>query len=169
MLITFHPRCNFVTRVKILLRAKADISIANHKKELPLHRACSSDKNIEVTEEWLSEVAGLNLALPRSLPPSLFFSLLPSPPSLPSLPSSLISPSLPPPLPPSLPPPFLKALLYFTEMSDVNIQDADGWTPLMYAAKSQSPVTSKYLLQHGADPNITQVGVAGWVWSVSHL
>lgn len=43
---------------------------------------------------------------------------------------------------------------------DVNLQDSDGWTPLMYAAKSGSSAVVKYLLQRGADPNVAQVGVA---------
>ena len=38
----------FVSRVKLLLRFKADCTIANAKNELPIHRAASSDKNIEV-------------------------------------------------------------------------------------------------------------------------
>ena len=41
-------RCGFVSRVKLLLKHKADTSVANEKNELPLHRAASSDKNIEV-------------------------------------------------------------------------------------------------------------------------
>ena len=41
-------RCGFMSRVKLLLKYKADTSIANEKNELPLHRAASSDKNIEV-------------------------------------------------------------------------------------------------------------------------
>ena len=54
-----------------------------------------------------------------------------------------------------------QALLYFTEMTpNLNVQDADGWTPLMYAAKSESVVVTKYLLQRGADPNVRQVGGA---------
>ena len=34
--------------MKLLLHFKADSSIANGKNELPMHRAASSDKNIEV-------------------------------------------------------------------------------------------------------------------------
>ena len=41
-------RCGFVSRVKLLLKHKADASIANEKNELPLHRAATNDKNIEV-------------------------------------------------------------------------------------------------------------------------
>ena len=41
-------RSGFVSRVKLLLHFKADSSIANGKNELPMHRAASSDKNIEV-------------------------------------------------------------------------------------------------------------------------
>ena len=43
-----HTRCDFPGRVKILLKYKADCTIANKKKELPLHRACGSSNNIEV-------------------------------------------------------------------------------------------------------------------------
>ena len=43
-------------------------------------------------------------------------------------------------------------------MSDnIDTQDADGWTPLMYAAKSKSSAVVKYLLQRKADPNKQQV------------
>lgn len=46
----------------------------------------------------------------------------------------------------------------FAELShNVNIQDEDGWTPLMFAAKSGSTVIVQYLLQRGANPNIRQV------------
>ena len=41
-------RSGFVARVKLLLRYKADCSITNGKNELPIHRAASNDKNIEV-------------------------------------------------------------------------------------------------------------------------
>ena len=41
---------------------------------------------------------------------------------------------------------------------DIDVQDADCWSPLMYAAKSGSIVVVKYLLQRGADPNIKEVG-----------
>ena len=44
-------------------------------------------------------------------------------------------------------------------MPDINIQDADGWTALMFACKAQCNITIQYLLQRGADPNIPQVGV----------
>ena len=44
-------RSGFVIRVKLLLRYKADCSIANGKNELPIHRAASSDKNIEVRQK----------------------------------------------------------------------------------------------------------------------
>lgn len=37
--------------MKLLLRFKADCSIANEKNELPIHRAASSDKNIEVRQQ----------------------------------------------------------------------------------------------------------------------
>lgn len=44
-----HTRCGFPGRVKLLLKNKADCTIANKKKELPLHRACASSSNIEVS------------------------------------------------------------------------------------------------------------------------
>lgn len=44
-------------------------------------------------------------------------------------------------------------------MPDINVQDADGWTALMFACKAQCNITIQYLLQRGADPNIPQVGV----------
>lgn len=34
--------------MKILLKHGVDANIANSKKELPLHKACTSDRNIEV-------------------------------------------------------------------------------------------------------------------------
>ena len=34
--------------MKVLLKHKADCAIGNKKKELPLHRACASNVNIEV-------------------------------------------------------------------------------------------------------------------------
>lgn len=43
-----YTRCGFAGRVKLLLKHKADSAIANKKKELPLHRACASNSNIEV-------------------------------------------------------------------------------------------------------------------------
>ena len=49
MLVYFCcKRCGFISRVKLLLRYKADTSVTNLKNELPLHRAASNDKNIEV-------------------------------------------------------------------------------------------------------------------------
>lgn len=94
--IVVATRCQYGARVRVLLHFNVDVTIANHKQELPLHRACGSDSNME-------------------------------------------------------------ALLYFAEKTpNLNVQDADGWTPLMYAAKSQSVVVTKYLLQRGADPNIGQ-------------
>ena len=91
-------RCQYVERMKLLMRHKADISLANHKQELPLHRACTSNSTIE-------------------------------------------------------------AVLFLVDMTDnINVQDGDGWTPLMYAAKSRSSTVVKYLLQRGADPNMQQVG-----------
>ena len=48
--------------------------------------------------------------------------------------------------------------MMFAERSrTVNVQDEDGWTPLMYAAKSGSTSVVQYLLQRGADPNMRQV------------
>ena len=55
-------RCGFVSRVKLLLRFKADCAIANEKNELPIHRAASSDKNIEVREREERERESLALA-----------------------------------------------------------------------------------------------------------
>ncbi|CAI8035970.1 Serine/threonine-protein kinase EDR1 [Geodia barretti] len=40
-------KCKFVDRVKLLLQFKADAGLPNHKGELPIHRACISDLNIE--------------------------------------------------------------------------------------------------------------------------
>ena len=48
--------------------------------------------------------------------------------------------------------------MMFAELSrDVNVQDEDGWTPLMFAAKSGSAAVIQYLLQRGAKPNLRQV------------
>lgn len=48
--------------------------------------------------------------------------------------------------------------MMFAELSrDVNLQDEDGWTPLMFAAKSGSAAIVQYLLQRGAKPNLRQV------------
>ena len=41
--------------MKVLLHFKADSSIANGKNELPMHRAASSDKNIEVRVQRAGE------------------------------------------------------------------------------------------------------------------
>ena len=47
--------------------------------------------------------------------------------------------------------------MIFAELSrDVNVQDEDGWTPLMFAAKSGSAAVVQYLLQRGAKPNLRQ-------------
>ena len=102
-------RCQFVTRVKMLLRCKADVTIANTKKELPLHRACGSDKNIEVClclhfpllpflpclPLSVCVVQSLSNCTSSLLPSHLSFPpFLPSPP-LPSTLPSLSSPHLP--------------------------------------------------------------------------
>ena len=56
-------------------------------------------------------------------------------------------------------------MMMFTELSgDINIQDEDGWTPLMYAAKSGSAAVVQYLLQRGAMPNMRQVHI----WSIPY-
>ena len=58
------------------------------------------------------------------------------------------------------PPPPPQLVLRLAEvMPDINVQDDDGWTPLMFACKAQCNITIQYLLQRGADPNIPQVGV----------
>ena len=45
----FHwGRSHLVSRMMILLKHGVDANIANNKKELPLHKACTSDRNIEV-------------------------------------------------------------------------------------------------------------------------
>jgi ankyrin repeat protein len=49
----------------------------------------------------------------------------------------------------------LSQIKYLVEHdADVNIQDKEGYTPLMYAAKHQSLPIIKYLVEHGADVNI---------------
>jgi ankyrin repeat protein len=40
--------------------------------------------------------------------------------------------------------------------SDLDVQDMDGWTPLMFAARSKSPNIVHYLLQRGVNPNLQQ-------------
>ena len=48
--------------------------------------------------------------------------------------------------------------MMFAELSrNVNEQDEDGWTPLMFGAKSGSTAVVQYLLQRGAKPNMRQV------------
>ena len=46
--LTCFCRCQFTSRAKLLLLHGADSTVKNNKNELPLHRACCSDKNIEV-------------------------------------------------------------------------------------------------------------------------
>ena len=41
-------RCGFVKRALLLLKHKADPLIGNNKQELPLHRSCSDEANMEV-------------------------------------------------------------------------------------------------------------------------
>ena len=57
------------------------------------------------------------------------------------------------------PPPSQLVLRLAEVMPDINVQDDDGWTPLMFACKAQCNIAIQYLLQRGADPNIPQVGV----------
>ena len=46
----------------------------------------------------------------------------------------------------------------FAELSHgVNVQDEDGWTPLMFAAKGGCAPVVQYLIQRGAKPNLRQV------------
>ena len=48
-------------------------------------------------------------------------------------------------------------MLHFAELApSLDVADGDGWTPLLYAAKSQASASVKYLLQRGANPNVTQ-------------
>ena len=42
---------------------------------------------------------------------------------------------------------------------DLNVQDEDGWTPLMFAAKAGSAAVVQYLIQRGAKTNLRQVSV----------
>ena len=39
---------------------------------------------------------------------------------------------------------------------DINNKDVNGWTPLMYAAKNAKYKLVKFLLEHGANPNIRE-------------
>jgi ankyrin repeat protein len=43
------------------------------------------------------------------------------------------------------------------DRATVSCPDGDGWTPLMYAAKSGCPEYVKLLLDFGADVNIQEV------------
>ena len=54
LILILHTRCGFPSRVKLLLKHKADCTIANKKKELPLHRACASTDNIEVGVPYIT-------------------------------------------------------------------------------------------------------------------
>ena len=51
-------------------------------------------------------------------------------------------------------------------LTNINMQDSDGWTPLMYAARSKCLTIVKYLLQRRANPNIQQVRL---LLNVSHV
>ena len=51
----------------------------------------------------------------------------------------------------------IQLVMPLVETTDVNLQDNNGWTPLMFACKASSSVVVRYLLQRGADPNIAQV------------
>ena len=101
----------------MLLHFKVNVGLTNHKRELPIHRVCISDKNIEV---WGNH---------------------------PQLSHPWITPVC-----------YIQALLYLVELCpDIDVRDGDGWTPLMYAAKSGSSAIVKYLIQRGANPNLRQV------------
>ena len=48
--------------------------------------------------------------------------------------------------------------MMFADLSpNIDVQDEDGWTPLMFAAKSGSAAVVQYLLQRGAKANKRQV------------
>jgi len=48
--------------------------------------------------------------------------------------------------------------MMFAELSpSIDVQDEDGWTPLMFAAKSGSAAVVQYLLQRRAKANKRQV------------
>jgi len=48
--------------------------------------------------------------------------------------------------------------MMFAELSpNIDAQDEDGWTPLMFASKSGLAAVVQYLLQKGAKANIRQV------------
>jgi len=48
--------------------------------------------------------------------------------------------------------------MMFADLSpSIDVQDEDGWTPLMFAAKSGSAAVVQYLLQRGAKANKRQV------------
>ena len=116
--------------MKILLKYKVNVSIANSKNELPIHRACGSDKAIEVYVHILSLSHTHSHTVPHTH----------------TLSHSLTHYHT-----------RKQAVLHFAEQTtDLNIQDNDGWTPLMYGAKSGSSAVVKYLLQKGADPNVSQ-------------
>ena len=139
---SLYPRCKYGIRAKLLIQHNANVMITNNKKEYPLHRACCNDNNMEVC---LKHAASCNMFTIIS-----FLSLfLLSSSSLPSL-------SRPPFL--SLSSFLFQVVLYLSDLvPDINTQDADGWTALMYAARSNCPSVLKYLLQRKADPNLQQV------------
>jgi ankyrin repeat protein len=52
-------KCGFVSRALLMLKYKADPLVGNHKKELPLHRACGDNDNMELVMS-LVEVTDIN-------------------------------------------------------------------------------------------------------------
>ena len=48
-------------------------------------------------------------------------------------------------------------MLYFAELAEsLDVQDCDGWTPLMSAVKGRAAAVVKYLVQRGVDVNCRQ-------------
>ena len=51
-------------------------------------------------------------------------------------------------------------MLHLVEITpNINVQDEEGWTPLIFAAKTESPAVTKYLLLKGADTNLRVVNI----------